>query len=318
MGWSVAGFAINKGFPKDGRELGIATEIYWKFVKKVNYDDAFEKNKKNNFFDVCFLENSTIILANLEWGEFGRPIKEGKILTFVIQESTMSFSIDIYNNYKYERGICVSNNEIEMEQGAKSDFELCNTDYTEIISNYIKEITSFSLYDFNESMEFYRFKYVGIDEQIEDIYYMLHYKSYYGYKSIIPALEKYNSESLIILFDELHKIVSENNINPFFIDIYTSNPHLESKTEIGDIYKLMENYSLLIRDFMTKRDDTKKYVNQFYSDQEIPYVFKLSEFLKKDSEIYSKIKKKENTPKEDSFVPIKTEKKWWEFWIKKT
>jgi hypothetical protein len=314
MGWSIGGCAINKGFHKDGRELGIETEIYWKFLKKVSYDDAFEKHKKKNFFDVCFLENSTLIISNLESAVFGRPIKEGKILSFVIQESTMNFSIDIYNNYKYERGVIVENNEIKMEQGVKSEFESINNDHTEIISNYIKEITSLSLYEFNESMEFYRFKYVGIDKQIEDIYYMLHYKSYLGYKSIFPVLEKYNSENLIVLFDEMHKVISKYNINPFYVDIYSSNPHLEYNSEIGNIHKLMENYSVLIRDFMTKKDNTKEFVNQFYTDQQIPYLFKLSEYLRKDSEIYDKIVNKENKEKVVSFNPIKIEKKWWELW----
>ena len=92
MGTSLAGICVNHSFDKDGFDLGRDLEFYWKFQKKINWETAFEKHKKSRIFDVCFLENATLILTELETGFWGRTSVIYEVFSFLIQESTMYFS----------------------------------------------------------------------------------------------------------------------------------------------------------------------------------------------------------------------------------
>lgn len=72
MRQSLGGICVNHKFDTDGFDLGRELKLEWKFQKKVSPEIAFERDKKKEVYDVCFLENGTLILTEIETGIWGR------------------------------------------------------------------------------------------------------------------------------------------------------------------------------------------------------------------------------------------------------
>ncbi|WP_312824130.1 hypothetical protein [Epilithonimonas sp.] len=314
MSQSIAGICVNKGFDIDGFDLGEDLEFLWQFQKKVSPEIAFEKNKKEKFYDVCFLENATLILTELETGMWGRTSKKYEVFSFVIQESTMSFSFKWSLNSDFEqRYFRVENNSIdeEVSGGEKLAIENLYEDYTELIEAQIKETTGFSLKDFSDK-EFYRFKWVGWEVLSKDIDYVL--RSGYFYKYFGGELiANYTQEDQIRLFELFHKYAVDNNIDVYHYMTYGNS---EGIMPVETIFKT--NYHDVIK-ILLKNPETELVVKKHYTKNQLDWLFCIHQ---NDEKRYNEIlndhlKIEENIILSEIFQEKKSKKKlnkWWEFW----
>lgn len=311
MGQGLAGICVNKGFDIDGFDLGRDLSFEWQFQKKVSPEIAFEKNKRKKFYDVCFLENATLILTELETGMWGRTSEKYEVFSFVIQESTMSFSFKWSLNSDFEqRYFRVENNIIEEEVsiGEKLPIEGLYDDYTNLIEAQIKETTGFSLKDFSDK-EFYRFKWVGWEILSKDLEYIL--RSGYFYKYVDRGLIlNYTQEEQIRLFELFHKYAVDNNIDVYHYMTYGNS---EGIMPIETIFKT--NYQDVIK-ILLKNPETESVVKKYYTKNQLDWLFCINQ---NDEKRYNKIlndhlKIEENVILNEDISRKKSKKKWWEFW----
>ncbi|MPS74550.1 MAG: hypothetical protein E2590_15565 [Chryseobacterium sp.] len=311
MGQGLAGICVNKGFDIDGFDLGRDLSFEWQFQKKVSPEIAFEKNKRKKFYDVCFLENATLILTELETGMWGRTSEKYEVFSFVIQESTMSFSFKWSLNSDFEhRYFRVENNIIEEEVsiGEKLPIEGLYDDYTNLIEAQIKETTGFSLKDFSDK-EFYRFKWVGWEILSKDLEYILRSEYFYKYvdRGLIP---NYTQEEQIRLFELFHKYAVDNNIDVYHYMTYGNS---EGIMPIETIFKT--NYQDVIK-ILLKNPETESVVKKYYTKNQLDWLFCINQ---NDEKRYSEIlndhlKIEENVISNEDISRKKSKKKWWEFW----
>ncbi|PZU91357.1 MAG: hypothetical protein DI529_00775 [Chryseobacterium sp.] len=313
MGQGLAGICVNKGFDIDGFDLGRDLSFEWQFQKKVSPEIAFEKNKRKKFYDVCFLENATLILTELETGMWGRTSEKYEIFSFVIQESTMSFSFKWSLNSDFEqRYFRVENNIIEEEVsiGEKLPIEGLYDDYTNLIEAQIKETTGFSLKDFSDK-EFYRFKWVGWEILSKDLEYILRSEYFYKYvdRGLIP---NYTQEEQIRLFELFHKYAVDNNIDVYHYMTYGNS---EGIMPIETIFKT--NYQDVIK-ILLKNPETESVVKKYYTKNQLDWLFCINQ---NDEKRYNEIlndhiKIEENVISNEDISRKKSKKKWWGFWNK--
>ncbi|WP_027382881.1 hypothetical protein [Epilithonimonas caeni] len=311
MGQGLAGICVNKGFDIDGFDLGRDLSFEWQFQKKVSPEIAFEKNKRKKFYDVCFLENATLILTELETGMWGRTSEKYEVFSFVIQESTMSFSFKWSLNSDFEqRYFRVENNIIEEEVsiGEKLPIEGLYDDYTNLIEAQIKETTGFSLKDFSDK-EFYRFKWVGWEILSKDLEYILRSEYFYKYvdRGLIP---NYTQEEQIRLFELFHKYAVDNNIDVYHYMTYGNS---EGIMPIETIFKT--NYQDVIK-ILLKNPETESVVKKYYTKNQLDWLFCINQ---NDEKRYNEIlndhlKIEENVISNEDISRKKSKKKWWEFW----
>lgn len=314
MGTSLAGICINHGFEKDGFDLGRDLEFYWKFQKKINWETAFEKHKKSRIFDVCFLENATLILTDLETGFWGRTSVKYEVFSFLIQESTMYFSFKWSKESALEQRSFLVEDNLYLEDhsiGEKLPIELEFQDYTELIKAQIKETTGLTLEDF-EGKDFYRFKYVGAEELLKDFDYVI--RSRYLLRFMDSHLiAKLNFEHQIKLFEIFQAHAVENEIEMYH---YIVGGDAEGKMPEESVFQW--NYDYLIKEILLPNPEAKPLLDKYFTQKQLDWLFSIDP---KDTEFYLEVlndhlpKQKVQTP--DQPHPNKRDhspKKWWEFW----
>lgn len=314
MGTSLAGICINHGFDKDGFDLGQDLEFYWKFQKKVNWETAFEKHKKNRIFDVCFLENATIILTDLETGFWGRTSGKYEVFSFAMQESTMNFSFKWSKESELEqRRFLVEDNSYLEEHsiGEKLPIELKFQDYSELIKAQIKETTGLALEDF-EGKDFYRFKYVGGDVLLKDFDYVM--RSNYLLKFMSNRLiNGMTNEDQIRLFEIFHTYAVENEIELYY---YIVGGDSEGKMPPESAFQW--NYKYLIKEILLPNPETKHFVEKHYTQKQLDWLFSIDP---NNKELHLEVLN-DQLPKQENqnFGSLNeseknnSPKKWWEFW----
>lgn len=314
MGTSLAGICVNHSFDKDGFDLGRDLELYWKFQKEVGYDKAFEKNKKNGIYDVCFLEKGTIIFTELETGMWGRTSEKHEVFSFVIQESTMSFSFRWSDRSEFEqRYFRLESGKIEEDVciGEKLPIENEFDDYTQLIEAQIKQTTGCALTDLSDK-KFYRFKWVGANVLLKEFDYAL--RSGYLFRfSNFELISQYTTEEQKRLFEIYHQHAVENKIDVFH---YIIGGDSEGKTPPE--FEFQMSFKYLIQEILLPNPETKPLVEKYYTQKQLDWLFSIDP---NDTELYLDVlndhlpKQKDQTP--DQPHPNKRDhspKKWWEFW----
>ncbi|RRJ92913.1 hypothetical protein [Flavobacterium macacae] len=312
MGQSIAGICVNNGFDTDGFDLGRELELEWKFQKKVSAETAFERHKKKGVYDVCFLENVTLILTELETGIWGRTSENMEVFSFVIQESTMTFSFKWSLNSKFEQRYFRVENDVvddEVSIGEPLPIENLYKDYADLIEAQIKKTTGFSLIDFSDK-EFYRFKWVGSEKLLQDIEYAL--RSGYFYKYMDSRLiSSYTPEEQIRLFEIFHQYALENKVDVYH---YMTLGNSEGIIPVETVFK--SNYQGVIR-ILLENPETESVVKRYYTTKQTDWLFGIDPT---DEKFYNKVLN-DHLKTEENFIQNieelkeeKKDKKWWEFW----
>lgn len=313
MGTSLAGICVNHGFDKDGFDLGRDLEFYWKFQKKINWETAFERHKKHLNFDVCFLENATLILTDHETGYWGRTSGKYEVFSFAMQESTMNFSFKWSKESELEqRSFLIEDNSYLEEHsiGEKLPIELEFQDYSEMIKAQIKETTGLTLEDF-EGKDFYRFKYVGGDVLLEDFDYVI--RSNYLLRFMDSRLiDGMSDEDQIKLFEYFQSYAVENQI-----ELYKYIVGGDSEGKMPPESAFQSNFKYLIQEILLPNPETKPLVEKYYTQKQLDWLFSIDP---NDTELYLEVIN-DHLPKEEnqSFNNAKGSQKdnlqkWWKFW----
>ncbi|WP_420572300.1 hypothetical protein [Kordia sp.] len=160
MGLNISGIVINKNYENDLAKL---EEILGKqliFEKEIVFEDTYESFKDDHYCDVYYSKNGTYISVSMEIGAFDFYADNQDVLSFVLSEMTMVFSINYVKGGKLVRTIVESEDEIQEDEGTPLKLESTEEHKDELIYALIEETLgeSFHEIDLGAKCKRYTFK----------------------------------------------------------------------------------------------------------------------------------------------------------------
>lgn len=158
MSFNIAGIVINKNFENNNRE-----ELYnfynnsINFEKEIDFKTASENHKEEGIIDVYFSEKGTLIFTNSDYCLDGYIHPNTNILTFVLSETSMSFSFFYSENQKFVRSKMEVNGTVLSKNGKKLQIENETNDISEVIWKQIEVILGKPFFDIKPEEKAYRF-----------------------------------------------------------------------------------------------------------------------------------------------------------------
>jgi hypothetical protein len=150
MGFNIAVIAVNKNvknnFDTFAHSIGIETTAYG----RVDIQEA-SANRKSGFIDAYFTENGSLLFVPMGDYQIKEASKIGKIASFIIDETSMSFVLRYAENGKLERMYTESDGEIYDNEGSVLAFEKAE-DFMDRMSLAVEEFTGKGVWDFDKDM----------------------------------------------------------------------------------------------------------------------------------------------------------------------
>lgn len=158
MGHNISGIAINKNFENNVEELSKLLGVELQIENEIIFEDASENWKEEEYFDVYFSKNGTLIFANIDYCLEPYSHKETNILTFALSETSMTFNIGYTENDVLVRSIMKVNDDTIDDEGEPLQCEIDNEDdMTEAIFDQIGEVIGMHFYEIELDEKAYRF-----------------------------------------------------------------------------------------------------------------------------------------------------------------
>jgi hypothetical protein len=169
MGLNISGLVINKNYSKNIAQLEPILGQKLVFENEVSLSDACESWKGDEYCDIYFSENGTLIFSSMELGGFEIIAGKQDTLSFVLSESSMTLCINYVEKGKLVRNFMESDGEISENEGEPLDFEETEEDKSELIYHLIEKILgeSFHDLDFDGTCLRYSFKDMNIAPELD-------------------------------------------------------------------------------------------------------------------------------------------------------
>lgn len=165
MGFNISGLVINKNYSDKLSELESILGEKLRFEKEVLYEDCLESWKEDDYCDIYFSENGTLIFMAMERGGFAFKIPNKNAFSFVLSEMTMVFCLNYTENGKSIRTIVETEGEISENEGEPLDIEENEDDKSELIYLLIEEVLGESFHEIDLEAKCLRFYYDGKKEE---------------------------------------------------------------------------------------------------------------------------------------------------------
>ena len=158
MGFNIAGVVLDENYK--GRELEVAKDLGWdlEFVGEISFEEASENWKDESICDFYFSEKGTLIFTSFEDATQAYAIKGREVLTFCLSEMSMNFIINYSKSHEVVRSLIVSEDTIELDEGAPLPEEKDEDDMSEVIRQCISNTLGEKWDDIDLESKAYRFK----------------------------------------------------------------------------------------------------------------------------------------------------------------
>lgn len=147
MGLNIAGLVINKNYKENISELASIIGENLVFDEEVTLSEACESWKGDDYCDVYFSENGTLVFSSMELGGFEIIAGKQDTLSFVLSESSMTLCINYVEKGELVRSFMESDGEVSENVGEALDFEKIEDDKSELIYHLIEIILGESFHD---------------------------------------------------------------------------------------------------------------------------------------------------------------------------
>jgi hypothetical protein len=160
MGFNISGLVINKNYQKNFDEL--QNTLGWNLRKgeEIDFETATSNWKEENYCDVYFSENGTIIFLNIDYCTEGHPLDNLNTLTFGYSEVSMTFLLDYFKKGIEYRSIMEVDGERIVDEGKKLEVEEKSEEVSEIIWNQIEVVLGKNFHEIDNSEIAHRYYFV--------------------------------------------------------------------------------------------------------------------------------------------------------------
>lgn len=164
MGFNISGITINKNYKDNLSELETVLGEKLYFEKEVNFEEGSENWKDDSYCDIYFSEKGTLVFMSMERCGFDFYANEQDLLSFVLSEMSMTFSINYVKSGKLIRTIMESEDEVMDNEGEPLDFETNEDDKSELIYHLFEETLGKSFHDIELEEKCLRFQFKPIPQ----------------------------------------------------------------------------------------------------------------------------------------------------------
>ena len=173
MGFNISGLVINKNYQENFEEL--QNKLGWslKQVEEIDFETASSNWKEEEFCDIYFSENGTVLFLNVDFCTQSYELKELNTLTFAISETSMAFNLNYCENGEEKRAIMEVNGELICDEGEKLEVEEKSTEISEIIWNQIEIVLGKKFWDIQPNEKAFRYtffeqkKVINVEENVD-------------------------------------------------------------------------------------------------------------------------------------------------------
>lgn len=169
MGFNISGLVINKNYEDSIVNLQEILDYELIFEKEIDFEEASENWKSDEFCDIYFTEKGTLIFLSFEKAGFDFPINNQNALSFVLSEMSMTFAINYTENKKLIRSIVETEDQIVENTGDPFPFEDQETDKSELIYHLIQKTLGKSFWDIELNEKCYRYYFKEIHNPFQNV-----------------------------------------------------------------------------------------------------------------------------------------------------
>ena len=169
MGYNISGLVINKNYKEYLTELESILGEKLSFTKTVSFEEASENWKEDDYCDIYYSKNGTLVFLSMERGGFEFYAKELDTFSFVLSEMSMTFGINVVKNGKLIRTIIESEDNILQDIGEPLPIEKNEEDKSEIIYHLMENSLGKSFHDIDLEIKCYRYKFKTEESKSVDV-----------------------------------------------------------------------------------------------------------------------------------------------------
>lgn len=325
MGFNISGLVINKNYQKNINEL--FDKLGWSLKKgeEIDFETASSNWKEEEYCDVYFSENGTLLFLNIDYCTEGYSIENLNTLSFGYSEASMTFLLSYCENGIETRTIMETEGKNFSDEGVKLEIENGCDDLSEIIWKQIEIVLGKNFHEIDNSEKAIRY-YFSDKEQTE-----VKQSAHFEQKNHANEVIDISTESQLNKYDFELPIPKE-----FFTSEYSDSDLMEKFDEQID-YAKKNSINIFFYPW-AHGDDTRRFMNFFSLIEEIrnrPHILKIvSKSLpskdrfgmlckfnpdgineKDNLDMIKFINSIKSISKNDTSVANnKVENKWWEFW----
>lgn len=147
MGFYLSGVVLNKNFQNNFEEL--QTELGWKLKKgeEIDFETASENDKEEEFCDVYYTENGTILFVEMDMCTQPYPIVGCNTMAFAMADSSGAYNLDYCENGVVKRSIMEVDGNRVQDTGNALTVEEKSSDVSEIIWNQMETMIGKRFWD---------------------------------------------------------------------------------------------------------------------------------------------------------------------------
>lgn len=160
MGHNISGLVIDKNYKNDLKKLETILGEKLVFDKIVDFENGSENWKDDNYCDVYFSENGTLIFISMERAVVEFNINHQKAFSFALSEMTMTFAVNYTDNGEIIRSFAETEDEVRHQEiGKKLAFEENESDVSELIFHLIETTLGESFWDIDLEEKCFRYNF---------------------------------------------------------------------------------------------------------------------------------------------------------------
>ncbi len=134
MGYNISGIVIDKNYSNTIDQLKTLLGENLVFNKELTFEEASENWKEDDYCDIYFSKDATLIFVSMARAADGLKVPQQKTLSFILSEMTMTFAINYTENGEVIRNFAqTEDGERHEEIGTPLSFEKSEEDVSELI-----------------------------------------------------------------------------------------------------------------------------------------------------------------------------------------
>jgi hypothetical protein len=166
MGFNISGLVINKNYQENFEELQIKLGWNLKKVEEIDFETASSNWKDEEFCDVYFSENGTLLFLNIDYCTSSYEFIDLNTLTFAISEVSMAFNLNYCENAVEKRAIMEVNGDMICDEGEMLKVEEISKETSEIIWNQMEVVLGKKFWDIQPDEKAIRYSFYKQKEMI--------------------------------------------------------------------------------------------------------------------------------------------------------
>lgn len=133
MGFNIAGIAAGKNLENNIAEIEQSIGYKLELIEKIDFETASRNWKDNEFCDIYFGKNGTLIFLSHELSIEPYSIMDLPTLTYAMSETAMTFCFHYYNKGEFVRSLMEAEGNELRSDGTPLEFESSPVDCSSLI-----------------------------------------------------------------------------------------------------------------------------------------------------------------------------------------